>query len=90
VFHRKGLSLRPGFLGRGLDLLGSRPSWRAGFRLGWDPGWSGKIEYLYIDLGHFTDNLNENYAVAFPGATRTVSGNMRENMFRIGLNYQFH
>jgi outer membrane immunogenic protein len=74
-------------LGGGLEakLAGWFPSWMGSWN-----GWSGKIEYLYIDLGHFTDNLNEIYVSGFPGAVRTVSGNMRENIFRIGLNYQFH
>ncbi len=58
-------------------------------------GWSAKAEYLYIDLGHVNDNVNETYASnsgigTFTGAVRTVSGNMRENIFRVGLNYQFH
>jgi outer membrane immunogenic protein len=75
-------------VGGGLEakLAGWFPAWFGSWN-----GWSGKIEYLYIDLGHFTDNLNETYASGFPfGAVRTVSGNMRENIFRIGLNYQFH
>jgi len=53
-------------------------------------GWSAKAEYLYIDLGHFTDNLNEPYGSGFPGAIRTVTGDMRENIFRVGLNYEFN
>jgi outer membrane immunogenic protein len=74
-------------LGGGLEakLAGWFPSWMGSWN-----GWSGKVEYLYIDLGHFTDTFNENYAITFPGAVRTVTGNMRENIFRIGLNYQFH
>jgi opacity protein-like surface antigen len=78
-------------VGGGLEakLAGWFPSWFGSWN-----GWSGKIEYLYIDLGHFTDNLNEAYAFTIggfpPGAVRTVSGTMRENIFRIGLNYQFH
>jgi outer membrane immunogenic protein len=74
-------------LGGGIEakLAGWFPSW-----MGTWTGWSGKVEYLYVDLGHFTDNLNENYVIAFPGAVRTVTGNMRENIFRVGLNYQFN
>jgi outer membrane immunogenic protein len=74
-------------VGGGLEakLAGWFPTWFGSWT-----GWSAKAEYLYIDLGHFTDNLNETYTFAFPGAVRTVSGNIRENIFRIGLNYQFH
>jgi outer membrane immunogenic protein len=53
-------------------------------------GWSAKAEYLYIDLGHVTDTLNETYVSGFPGAVRTVTGTIRENIFRVGLNYQFN
>ena len=81
-------------VGGGLEakLAGWFPSWMGSWN-----GWSGKVEYLYMDLGHVNDNLNETYAsnvcsgfAGFTGAVRTVSGNMRENIIRIGLNYQFH
>ena len=78
-------------VGGGLEakLAGWFPSWMGSWN-----GWSGKIEYLYMDLGHVNDNLNETYASnsglpGFTGAVRTVSGNMRENIIRVGLNYQF-
>jgi outer membrane immunogenic protein len=61
------------------------PAWFGGWT-----GWSAKAEYLYIDLGHVTDTLNETYVNGFPGAVRTVTGSIRENIFRVGLNYQFH
>jgi len=74
-------------LGGGLEakLAGWFPSWMGSWA-----GWSGKIEYLYIDLGHVNDNLNETYASNafllgnFTGAVRTVSGNMRKISFVSG------
>ncbi|WP_184261744.1 outer membrane protein [Rhodopseudomonas rhenobacensis] len=40
--------------------------------------WTGKIEYLYLDLGNKTDS--------FLG--QTLQTNVRENIFRVGLNYR--
>lgn len=43
--------------------------------------WTGKIEYLYLNLGNKTD------AFAF-GVPQTFSTEIRENIFRVGLNYR--
>ncbi len=58
--------------------------------------WSVKAEYLYIDLGNTTDSFNTIFApgsaISTPGtvaATRTDTASYRENIFRIGLNYEF-
>jgi outer membrane immunogenic protein len=52
--------------------------------------WTVKAEYLYIDLRDFSDPLNEVYVTfPFPGASRTVTSTVRENIFRLGLNYKF-
>ncbi len=45
--------------------------------------WTGKIEYLYVDLGSQAGT----YANAFAG-TRAVSSDIRENIFRAGVNYR--
>lgn len=42
--------------------------------------WTGKIEYLYLDLGRRTE--------AFAGP-QTLETRTRENIFRAGLNYRF-
>ena len=60
-------------------------------------GWSVKAEYLYMDFGSLTDTfstvfITSNAAGAQVGqvaATRTISTDPREQVFRIGLNYQF-
>ena len=41
--------------------------------------WSGKVEYLYLDTGNVTLN---------PGGM-TVTGKLRDQVARIGLNYHF-
>jgi outer membrane immunogenic protein len=52
--------------------------------------WSAKAEYLHIDLGHVSDILNENYFSGAPGAFRNITTSVRENIVRVGLNYQFN
>ncbi len=44
--------------------------------------WTGKIEYLYLNLG------NRNTAFTAFGAPQTLSTELRENIFRVGLNYR--
>lgn len=41
--------------------------------------WTGRIEYLYLSLGNRSDALF---------ATQTLNTEIRENIFRIGLNYR--
>jgi outer membrane immunogenic protein len=40
--------------------------------------WTGKIEYLYVDLANASNTIGP----------ETVSSNVRENIFRAGLNYR--
>jgi outer membrane immunogenic protein len=65
-------------------------------RAGWTAGagiegvlgnnWTVKLEYLYIDLGRFSNS--------FTGAgiftPMTVSTHVTDNIVRVGLNYHFH
>jgi outer membrane immunogenic protein len=66
--------------------------------LGWGPGWSGKLEYLFADLG----TVNHAYQAALapvcaascavPATGTTVfssSIRVQEHIFRAGLNYRF-
>jgi outer membrane immunogenic protein len=41
--------------------------------------WSAKIEYLYVDLGHFDAGV----------APLTTTVSFKENIVRAGLNYKF-
>jgi outer membrane immunogenic protein len=45
--------------------------------------WTGKVEYLYIDINNFTVN---GAAVAVP---IMVNAHLRDNIARVGLNYRF-
>ena len=55
----------------------------------WGP-WSAKVEYLYLDLGRTTDTFTETNFLFGPIANRTVTTDVRENIIRFGLNYQFN
>jgi outer membrane immunogenic protein len=44
--------------------------------------WTGKIEYLYVDLGDRVDNF------VLSGFAHTVNTEVREHIFRVGLNYR--
>lgn len=45
--------------------------------------WTGKVEYLYLDLGSVNNAFN------FQGVTNTYSTSVRDNIFRAGLDYRF-
>lgn len=44
--------------------------------------WTGKIEYLYLNMGNKTDAFT---ALAVP---QTLTSEIRESIFRVGLNYR--
>jgi outer membrane immunogenic protein len=44
--------------------------------------WTGKIEYLYVDLG------KRNYAFAMGPTNQTLETRIHDNIFRAGLNYR--
>jgi outer membrane immunogenic protein len=51
--------------------------------------WSAKLEYLYMDLGSITDTLSISVPPSPPFALRTDS-KIRDNIFRVGLNYKIY
>jgi outer membrane immunogenic protein len=53
-------------------------TWGSGVEAALGGNWTGKIEYLYLDLGDRTDLIN-----ATP-----VRNTFHENIFRVGLNYR--
>jgi outer membrane immunogenic protein len=53
-------------------------------------GWSGKIEYLYIDLGSVSATVSGNLPPApLTPFTLSASSTVRDNIIRVGLNYRF-
>jgi outer membrane immunogenic protein len=59
-------------------------TWGSGVEAALGGNWTGKIEYLWLDLGNSTD------ALAFTGAPagQSLRSEYRENIFRVGLNYR--
>ena len=60
----------------------TRVGWTAGAGIEkkFTPNWSGKLEYLYIDLGS---------ATYFGGTANETSVSFHDHVFRAGINYQF-
>jgi outer membrane immunogenic protein len=46
--------------------------------------WTGKIEYLYLNL----DDKNDLFAIG--GVSQALNTQIRENIFRAGLNYRLN
>jgi outer membrane immunogenic protein len=73
----------------------------SGDRVGWTIGagleaalgasnWTGKIEYLYVDLGSTGNTLTSTIPALGGGfLTLTRSTRITDNIFRVGLNYRF-
>jgi outer membrane immunogenic protein len=66
----------------------TRAGWTAGAGIeGWlGHNWTAKLEYLYVDLGSFTDTFT-GVGVFTPV---TLSTHVTDNLVRVGLNYHFH
>jgi len=69
----------------------SKSQWKMGWTAGagvegmaWDPHWTWKAEYLYLDLGKA-----ETSAGAAGGGTIKVSTKFTDHIARLGLNYRF-
>ena len=57
--------------------------WGSGVEASLGGNWTGKIEYLYLNLGDRLDNF------ALNGFAHSMSTDIREHIFRVGLNYRF-
>jgi outer membrane immunogenic protein len=49
--------------------------------------WTGKLEYLYLDLGSITDIA---ISAPIPLVTVTQTSDIRDHIVRVGLNYKFY
>lgn len=56
--------------------------WGSGIEASLGGNWTGKIEYLYLNLGDRLDNFVLN------GFAHSMSTDIREHIFRVGLNYR--
>ena len=92
-------ALQPGpFLNSAASFSAGKWGWTAGAgvetRLG--GGWSAKLEYLYVDLGHITNTfpiaINPAFGAAFNNggsARATSTHHVTDNIIRVGMNYRF-
>jgi outer membrane immunogenic protein len=51
-------------------------------------GWTGKLEYPYLDLGSITDVATTTPPI--PAFTVTQTSDIRDHIVRVGLNYKFY
>ena len=58
----------------------------AGFETRISGNWTVKFEYLYVDLGSYTDVVFD----PITGHNFALTSDVRDNIFRAGLNYGFH
>jgi outer membrane immunogenic protein len=49
-------------------------------------GWTAKAEYLYLDLGSYTDFVFD----PLTHSNFTMTSDVRDHIIRVGLNYKFH
>jgi outer membrane immunogenic protein len=84
-----------GFNGNGVAVafIGSNSEVRAGWTVGagievmFSRNWSGKAEYLYMDLGRFNNNFT--LAPLSPIAVN-ISSRFTDHIARVGINYHFN
>jgi outer membrane immunogenic protein len=57
-------------------------TWGSGIEASLGGNWTGKIEYLWINLGNRQDTFTLN------GFGQTMTTDIREHIFRVGLNYR--
>ena len=57
----------------------------------WNSNWSAKLEYLHVDLGTDTVNFNTFTTAApiVPVTSHTATAKVRDEIVRVGLNYEF-
>ncbi len=60
---------------------------RAGVEASLGGNWSGKIEYLYLDLGRF--NSSATLLMNAPPIRADFSSHITDHILRVGVNYRF-
>lgn len=66
-------------------------NWRAGWTVGggaeWvlSGGWTGKLEYLFVDLGSYSNTVPANPVVP----STLITSHVTDNIVRVGINYRF-
>jgi len=70
---------------------GTQTGWTAGAGIEWAfaPNWTGKVEYLYVDLGNFSCPATSCGATNGLGLFSPSTVTFTENIVRAGINYKF-
>jgi len=71
---------------------GTQTGWTVGAGIEWAfaPNWTGKVEYLYVDLGNFSCPFASCGAINAAGTLTSPSTvTFTENIIRAGINYKF-
>ena len=73
----------------GLNLSASKVGWTAGVGVEFAlvDNWTAKVEYLYIDTGTISGTAT--VPASLGGGSLTETAAIRDNVFRIGVNYRF-
>jgi outer membrane immunogenic protein len=58
-------------------------TWGSGVEASLGGNWTGKLEYLYVDLGHRNDLF------AIGAGAQSLNTRIHDNIIRVGLNYRF-
>jgi len=68
-----------------LDFTETRFGWTvgSGVEAALGGNWTGRVEYLYVDLGTMSNSFTLN------GLPHTYSTDVQQHVFRVGLNYRF-
>jgi outer membrane immunogenic protein len=69
----------------------NRVGWTAGggIEIAFDDNWTGKIEYLYADLGSGTCTTGANCGFDAPGVPANDNVKFTTSAVRVGINYKF-
>ena len=51
-------------------------------------GWTGKVEYLHVDLGSFSYTYTSTTTFPFRG-TFSATSHVTDDIIRVGVNYRF-
>src|SRR5262249_19558820 len=90
--------LGPALAANAVSTTDTKVGWTVGGGAEWLiwGNWSIKAEFLYVDLGRVT-NVSVNSGIFNPAVSRFVAGafiphdhSLREQIARVGLNYQFN
>ena len=79
----------PFVIANGINLSSTRIGWTAGGGIeGQVAGnWTAKAEYLYLSLGGQSGSFSSDFGLGFTQAS-TITTDVREHIFRLGLNYK--